>query len=118
MKKVSFINIEDEGIDLILSFAVYDSEPSAIESLILMRTPRYELLLDDHERGVAVSFKNHEQSSLLKSVVLGTDIVEIFNQENKYILDMRHVDKDELNELEKILKKMNFDNRFTIVRPS
>ncbi|PKH03234.1 hypothetical protein CXF72_07070 [Psychromonas sp. MB-3u-54] len=116
MKKVSFINIEDEGIDLILSFAVSDSELFSIESLILMRTPIYEPLLDDHERGVAVSFKNHEQSSLLKSVALGTDIVEITDQKNKYIMDMKRVDKEELNALEEILKKMNFDNRFTIVR--
>jgi hypothetical protein len=48
--------------------------------------------------------------------MLGEDIVEISDEENKYVLDMRRVDKEDINELEGILKKMNFDNRFTIGR--
>ena len=116
MENVSFINIEDEGTDLILSFAVYDSEPCFIESLILMRTPIYEHFLDEHERGVSVSFKNIEDNLRLKSVVLGEGIVEISDEENKYVLDMRRVEKEDINALEKILKKMNFDNSFTLVR--
>lgn len=116
MENVSFINIEDDGIDLILSFAVYDSDPGDIESLILMRTPSYENFLEDYERGVSVSFKNIEDSFRLKSVVLGDDIVEISDEENKYVLDMRRVEKEDINELEGVLKKMNFDNNFTICR--
>ena len=116
MENVSFINIEDDDIDLILSFAVYDSDPCYIESLILMRTPSYECFLEKHERGVSVSFKNIEDSFRLKGVVLGDNIVEIFGEENKYVLDMRRVEKEDINELEGILKKMNFDNSFTISR--
>ena len=116
MENVSFINIEDDDIDLILSFAVYDSDPCYIESLILMRTPIYEHILDERERGVSVSFKNSEDNFRLKSVMLGEDIVEISDEENKYVLDMRRVDKEDINVLEGILKKMNFDNRFTIGR--
>ncbi|MCP4321706.1 MAG: hypothetical protein GY787_07620 [Alteromonadales bacterium] len=70
MENVSFINIEDDDIDLILSFAVYDSDPCDIETLILMRTPSYECFLEEHERGVSVSFKNVEDSFRLKGVVL------------------------------------------------
>ena len=114
MENVSFINIEDDGIDLILSFAVYDSDPCDIESIILMRTPSYETFLEDYERGVSVSFKNIEDSFRLKGVVLGDNIVEIFDEENNYILDMRRVEKEDINELERILKKMNFDNSFNI----
>tara|TARA_R110001583_G_C5653711_1_gene408972 strand:- start:41 stop:349 length:309 start_codon:yes stop_codon:yes gene_type:complete len=55
MENVSFISIDDEGIDLILSFAVYDLDPGDIESLILMRTPSYEFFQEEHERGVSVS---------------------------------------------------------------
>ena len=116
MENVSFINIEDDGIDLILSFAVYDSDPGDIESIILMRTPSYETFLEDYERGVSVSFKNIEDSFRLKSVELGDGIVEISDEENKYTLDMRRVEKEDINDLEVILKKMNFDNNFTIGR--
>ncbi|MEJ6079890.1 hypothetical protein MT391_15340 [Vibrio sp. 1-Bac 57] len=67
METVSFINIEDDGIDLILSFAVFDSDPGDIESIILMRTPIYETFLEYYERGVSVSFKNIEDGFRLKT---------------------------------------------------
>ncbi|MFT7457068.1 MAG: nitrogen regulatory protein PII-like uncharacterized protein [Marinobacter maritimus] len=51
-----------------------------------------------------------------KSVAIGTDFVEINDEKNKYILDMKRVGKEDINELEERLKKMNFDNRFTIIR--
>lgn len=114
MKQVSFISVEDDGTDLILSFSVYDSDPGYRESLILMRTPVYENILDEHEHGVSVSFKNYEEDCHLKSVLLGKDVIEISDEEHKYVLDMRHIEKEDLYEMEVILKKMNFDNRFTI----
>ena len=60
MERVSLITVES-GDDLILSFAVQrHDDPSEIESLILMRTPKYEFILEEHERGVEVSFERHE----------------------------------------------------------
>ena len=55
MELVSFISIEDEPPDLILSFAIWQPELDDIRSLILMRTPEYEIILDEAERGVKVS---------------------------------------------------------------
>jgi hypothetical protein len=55
MELVSFISIEDEPPDLILSFAIWQPELEDIRSLILLRTPEYEFILDETERGVKVS---------------------------------------------------------------
>ena len=55
MELVSFINIEDDPPDLILSFAIWQPELDDIRSLILLRTPEYEFILDETERGVKVS---------------------------------------------------------------
>ena len=55
MELVSFISIEDEPPDLILSFAIWQPDLEDIRSLILMRTPEYEFVLDETERGVKVS---------------------------------------------------------------
>jgi len=55
MELVSFISIEDEPPDLILSFAIWQPELEDIRSLILLRTPEYEFILDEAERGVKVS---------------------------------------------------------------
>ena len=55
MELVSFISIEDEPPDLILSFAIWQPELEDIRSLIFLRTPEYEFILDETERGVKVS---------------------------------------------------------------
>ena len=55
METVSFIDIEDDSPDLILSFAVWQPESDDIRSIILTRTPEFELLPDESERGVAAS---------------------------------------------------------------
>ena len=54
---VSFVTLED-GVDLIVSFAIADEEPGEIVSLILLRTPKYEALLPADERGVTVSHES------------------------------------------------------------
>jgi len=57
MDTVAFITATT-GDDLIVSFAVQDPEdPLAIESLTLVRRPKYEFIFEEHERSVRVSFK-------------------------------------------------------------
>ncbi|TCK32767.1 hypothetical protein B0G84_8645 [Paraburkholderia sp. BL8N3] len=52
METVVFISTEN-GDDLIVSFAVVDpTDATEIDSLTLLRTPKYEHLLGDWERGV------------------------------------------------------------------
>ncbi len=55
MELVSFVSVEDIPPDLILSFAIWQPERDDVKSIIIMRTPRYEHLLDESERGVNVS---------------------------------------------------------------
>jgi hypothetical protein len=55
METVSFISIEDDPPDLILSSAIWEPELDDIRSLILMRTPMYEPFLEEAERGIRVS---------------------------------------------------------------
>ena len=60
MEIVDFITVES-GDDLIVSFAIRGAEPNEIRSLTLLRTPKYEILLDDSERGVNVSDDDGEE---------------------------------------------------------
>ena len=67
---VAFITTES-GDDLILSFSLQDLEdPSEIESLILLRTPKYEFIVEKDEHGVSVSFERYpdEEDDYLKAV--------------------------------------------------
>lgn len=76
--KVKFINTEDEDVDMIVSFAIGDENPVFVKSLILLRTPKYESFLLEHEFGVDVSLEGvttEDDRILLKTVKRGKDRV-------------------------------------------
>ena len=116
MELVSFISIEDEPPDLILSFAIWQPELENIRSLILLRTPEYEFILDETERGVKVSDEAllDDEDDMLKKIEFGDDFVRIITDHHQFELDLRKVDKEEIAQAKTFLKRMNFDNRFEI----
>ena len=116
MELVSFISIEDEPPDLILSFAVWQPELDDIRSLILLRTPEYEFILDETERGVKVSDDafSDDEDDMLKEIEFGDDFVRIITDHHQFELDLRKVDKEDIEQAKIFLKRMNFDNRFEI----
>jgi hypothetical protein len=114
METVSFINIEDDPPDLILSFAIWEPEVDEIRSLILMRTPKYELFFDEAERGARVSDEAwlNDEDEMLKEIEFGDNLVRIMTNHHQFVLDLRKVDKEEIDQAKAVLKRMNFDNRF------
>lgn len=114
METVSFISIEDDPPDLILSFAIWQPELDDIRSLILMRTPKYESFFDEPKRGVRVSDEAwlHDEDDMLKEIEFGDDLVRIITNSHQFKLDLRKVDRKEIKQAKAILKRMNFDNRF------
>jgi len=116
MELVSFISIEDDPPDLILSFAIWQPELEDIRSLILMRTPKYESVLDETERGVKVSDETwmDDEDDMLEKIEFGDDFVRIITNHHEFELDLRKVDKKDIEQAKTILKRMNFDNRFEI----
>ncbi len=114
MEQVSFISVEDEDPDLILSFAIWHPELDDISSLILLRTPKHEVFLDEAERGVNVSCKAwmNDEGEMLKRVELHDEMITIITTDHTFDLDIRKVDEDEIEEAKKILNRMNFDDRF------
>ena len=116
MDTVAFVTTES-GEDLILSFAVQDLEdPSEIESLILLRTPKYEFIVEEDERGVSVSFERYadEEDDYLKAVeyLEAESTVRLRTMSHEYELDVRKVDAKELRKMRQILRKMNYDQKF------
>ena len=113
---VSFISIEDDPPDLILSFAIWQPELDDIRSLILLRTPEYEFILDETERCVKFSVEAFldDEDVLLKEIEFGAAFVRINTYHHQFDLDLRKVDKEEIEQEKSFLKRMNFDNRFEI----
>ena len=115
MKSVQFISYEDDGTDQIVAFAL-DYGEMEIRSLILMRTPEFESLLDDTERGVSVSLEDGagDYNDMLEVIRIGANRVKIETQASNYDLDISRVDPVEVSEMKALIERMNFDNRFRI----
>ena len=115
MESVQFITCEDDGTDQVISFALACGEME-ITSLTLLRTPEFERILDEAERGVSVSLEaeTDEDFDMLEVVMLEANSVTIKTQETKYDLDVSRVDPDELSEMKVLMERMNFDAGFRI----
>ncbi|MCP4398384.1 MAG: hypothetical protein GY801_13940 [bacterium] len=59
--KAAFLCVEDTPPDLILSFAEPGDSPVECQSLILMRTKKYEKLKYEFERGVNISWEGDQE---------------------------------------------------------
>ena len=123
MHPVSFITTEDDGTYLVVSFAIQDrSDPEVVERLTLQRVPKYDSLKDEEERGVTVSFidrfpEDDDMGDRLQEVRYSAseEIVEFATARRRYRLDLRRVDPEEIADMRKVLRKMNFDGRFRAV---
>jgi hypothetical protein len=116
MDTVAFITTQT-GTDLIVSFVlVRDDDPEGIESLTLLRTPKYEPFLDEEERGVTVALELQEGHDLLVRAHFDKDAatIRLKTQSREYDLDLRKVDPIELEHMSTVFRKMNFDRRLEL----
>ena len=117
MYKAKFISLEEDEKDLIVSFAIEDSHQGVI-TLMLHRTLFFEEYLDEAERGTKVSLQgvNLEQEHLnvLKHININPSTIEIKSLFNEYRIDISNIEAPQIDAMLKLLKKQNYDNRFTI----
>ena len=115
MERVDFITTES-GDDLIVAFAIGRADPGEIRTLSLIRTSKYEFILEDYERGVSVSDEDCDEdvNDLLEEIEFRGDEVRILSEFTKIQLDCSRVAPEEVEEAKKILRAMNFDSRFRI----
>jgi hypothetical protein len=112
---VAFITVQ-RGEDLVISFAVCKpDDPADIESLTILRTPKYEAFLDEWERGASVSFDRDlegDERELLREVFYAPDdkCITLRTGHQTYKLDVRKVDPSELSAMCDVFRKMNFDS--------
>jgi len=103
MQRVEFITVED-GQDLIVSFAL---APSGHRSLTLIRSPQYEHLLPEEERGVTISPPDRgDVRDRLVAVDWRVPRVELKTEKHRYLVDVSAVADDELANALRVLTKM------------
>ena len=112
---VAFITAQTRD-DLVISFAVCKpDDPTDIESLTILRTPKYEAFLNEWERGASVSFDRYPERDeivLLREVVYASDdkCITLRTEHHTHKLDVRKVDPSELSTMCGVFRKMNFDS--------
>ena len=115
MDRVSFIDSES-GTDLIIAFAVIDEHDTYhVESLTIIRTPKYELLLEEGERGASVSFRHEEDGDGRRRLLevshnADSGMICLACEGKNYELDISDVEKDEIERMNRLFKEMNFDS--------
>ena len=109
---VPFITIDDAD-DLVVSFGLGEHSST---SLTLLRSPKYESLIPEEERGVSVRTEasSFAEPEMLRSVRWSGSEVEIETSIKHYVLDVSSVNRAEMKEARAVLAKMNFDRCFAV----
>ncbi|MHC4538152.1 MAG: hypothetical protein ACYTEK_11990 [Planctomycetota bacterium] len=115
MENASFIT-NQEGDHLVVSFAIPRGMHGNVHSLTLLRTPKYEHVLDESERGVKVSFEDFsdDRSQYLKKQTIAGNVVTITTDHGIHMVNIEDVNQTAIQKSKRILRKMNFDNRFEL----
>jgi hypothetical protein len=116
MRRVKFITTESNGIDLILSFALSCGRGWDVDSLTLLRTPKYEAHLPEEEGGVSVSLNQESgHARLLEfSYSESEKVVRLKSDARRYELDVSKVSEDDLERMADVIARMNFDGDFVL----
>ena len=115
MKTAWFITNED-GDDLIVSFAIPTDDSCNVKSLTLLRTPKHEYAMEEFERGVKVSYEDfpNDRNEFLKKLTIEGNMVTITSDNRNYMISINNVEQKEIQKSKRILEKMNFDGRFEL----
>ena len=117
MDVVSFIDIEENEKDLIVSFALDDGNGD-IRSLILHRTLFYEFIMPDEERGTKVSLEgdelDDEHLNTLECFEFDVPVLRIQSRFRSYEIDARNLEPEEFEQIKKSLARQNYDGRFEV----
>ncbi len=117
MDVVSFMDIEEDDKDLIISFAL-DDEDGGIKSLILHRTLFFEYIMPDEERGTKVSldgdYMEDEHLNTLESFEFDAPVLRVKSRYRSYEIDAHRLEPEEFERIEKSLARQNYDGRFKV----
>ena len=119
MDTVSFINLEENDKDLILSFAL-DEGDGLVRSLILHRALLFESILPEEERGTKVTLEGEdlgyeqEQLNTLEEFQFDGDILRIKSRFRLYEIDAGKLDPEDFKVIKQALERHNNDSRFQV----
>jgi hypothetical protein len=118
MEILSFMSIEEDEKDLIVSFAL-DEGNGDIKSLILHRSLLFESIMPEEEIGTKVSLEGDylekEHLNTLECFQIEFPILKIKSRLRSYEIDAYRLGPGDLDDLKESLARQNYDGRFEII---
>ncbi|HEX2957076.1 MAG TPA: hypothetical protein VHO70_09585 [Chitinispirillaceae bacterium] len=115
MDRVNFLTI-DTGDDLVLSFSFDDNTKYGVDGFGIQRSPKYEFVLEKYERGPSIEWTDDDVIILLREFSYDRNTVEIIYDGGKEQFDISKIHEKEFERMIVVLKKMNFDNAFRLIK--
>jgi hypothetical protein len=115
MDTVNFLTI-DTGDDLTLSFSFEEDTKYGVDGFAIFRTPKFEFTIDRHERGPFIEWTDDDVIILLREFSYDRNTVEIIYDGGKELFDISEIRDEEFKQMIVVLKKMNFDNAFRLIK--
>ena len=117
MDIVSFMDVEESEKDLIISFAL-DIGDGYIKTLLLHRTLFCEFIMPEDERGTKVSLEGSDIAevhlNVLERVTFDENVMKIKARFSSHEINLRKVEREEVEQMKESLVRHNFDDRFVI----
>jgi len=90
----AWFTTNEDGDDLIVSFAIPIDDSGNVRSPTLLRTPKYEFALDEVERGVKVSYEDfpNDRDAFLKKLTIKGTMVTITTDCKNYTVNIKNVE--------------------------
>ena len=116
---VAFVSLESEDEFIVSFFVTRRDDPSVGRSIILLRDRKWGHLLPESERGVNVSDEmvpgeEEWHDNFLERIRVSQAAVELKCTHFERKLDLSRIEKSDLEAMKRLLKVMNFDNRFEL----
>lgn len=117
MDVVSFMDVEETDMDLIISFAL-DIGDGYIKTLLLHRTLFCEFIMPEEERGTKVCLEDNdiaeEYINTLECITFDHNVMKIKARFSYYEINLRKLQLEEIEQMKESLVHHNFDDRFVI----
>ena len=118
MKEINFITTEN-GDDIIISLCSQGTNPLDVSSFIMMRTPKFEPLLEPHKRGICLSWEDEDDIVVIADRInINRNEIHIKtrNKIESHKFNIKQISDEDYKSLLKQLEIINFDKSAIIIK--
>ncbi len=113
MDQVHYLYVDDD-VDLVLSFSFDEGTKYGADGYCIQRTPEFESLLDEFEKGPSVDLTDDDRRILLRSATFDREKIVLQTDNGIEEFDLSELSDSDVDVMAEVLMKMNFDSIFEL----